>query len=539
MHAMRLAAVLVDLRLVSTRATARRGVAVGALGLTERLLAPATMWALFGSSMGWKLGIGLMLTVVFTARALAQRASSARVEAELIDRTAASILQADVLSPDVLPDEDARTELVQAIYHSAQSVAQTLPNLAADALACVILGAVLVSKEPARLVGLAAGLTLAGAGALMVSRRSVGTAVAKAWGMQRDVYEAFADALEGRLEIVASGLRAAFLGELRRRTFAWGSAGIRVASATALSGRLPMLAIAALVSVALLLQAKTPGTFPIALADVALFASATPAYAGVAQGLHGIARTEHWIGLVARTLRRVRPPTAGGRPAPTPPVSIAFERVSFRYQDAPEAREVLTEVDLHWKGEGALGLAGSNGSGKSTFLRLLLILATPVTGAVVVDGVSLRDLDADAWRANVAFLPQRPYLPPRSSVRRAVRWLAPDVTDDRILHELDRVGLLASLARAAAEPLDVRVDTLSAGERQRVALARALCRDAPLVVLDEPDANLDRTGIVVVAGIVRDLARERMVVFAAHSPELLEAAGRVVRLERGRVVPHA
>jgi ABC-type transport system involved in cytochrome bd biosynthesis fused ATPase/permease subunit len=297
-----------------------------------------------------------------------------------------------------------------------------------------------------------------------------------------------------------------------------------------------MLAIAGLVSVALVVHGTAPGAFSIGLADVALFASATPAYAGVAQGLHGIARTEQWVGLVARVLRRAHPPGVGGRPAPRPPVAIALERVSFRYEDAPNARDALAEVDLLWKGNGALGLAGSNGSGKSTFLRLLLSLATPTSGAVVINGVSLSDIDTDGWRHNVAFLPQRPYLPPRSSVRRAVRWLAPDVTDDRILHELDRVGLLASLGRSGSKPLEVRVDTLSAGERQRVALARALCRDAPLLVLDEPDANLDRSGIAVVAGIVRDLARERMVVFAAHSPELLEAAGRIVHLERGRVV---
>jgi len=533
---MRLTAALGDLRLVSTRATSRRGIAVGALGLSERLLAPATVWALFGSGLASKLGIGLMLSVVFTARTLAQRAWSARAEAELVDRTAASILQADVLSPDVLPGEDARTELVQAIYHTSQSLSQTLPNLVADALACVILAAVLVSKEPARLVGLAAGLTVAGAATLAVSRRSVGRAVARVWEVQRGVYEAFADALEGRLEIVASGLRAAFLGDLKRRTAAWGAAGIRVASATALSGRLPMLAIAGLVSLALLFHGQTHGVLSVRLADVALFASATPAYAGVAQGLHGMARTEQWVSVVARVLRRGWKPSAEGRPPPRLPVGIVFERVSFRYQEALEAGDALTEVDLSWSGHGALAFAGSNGSGKSTLLRLLLSLATPSKGRIVVDGVPLGDVDADGWRSSVAFLPQRPYLPPRSDVRRAVRWLAPNASDLRIIRELDRVGVLPSLGRTGKSPLDVRVDTLSAGERQRVALARVLCRDCGLLVLDEPDANLDRSGIELVAGILRELARERMVVFAAHSPELLEAAGQVVLLERGRVV---
>ena len=95
---------------------------------------------------------------------------------------------------------------------------------------------------------------------------------------------------------------------------------------------------------------------------------------------------------------------------------------------------------------------------------------------------------------------------------------------------------LAVLARKGSAPLDVRVDSLSIGERQRVALARLLCRDASLFLLDEPDANLDRAGIVLVAELIRELAGRGMVAFAAHTPELLEIADRVVVLKDGRVV---
>jgi ABC-type transport system involved in cytochrome bd biosynthesis fused ATPase/permease subunit len=107
--------------------------------------------------------------------------------------------------------------------------------------------------------------------------------------------------------------------------------------------------------------------------------------------------------------------------------------------------------------------------------------------------------------------------------------------DERILAALDRVGLLPVLRRAGDDPLTVRVDSLSVGERQRIALARILCRDAFLFLLDEPDANLDRTGIALVAELLRDLAGRGMVAFAAHTPELLAVAGRVVVLAQGRV----
>jgi ABC-type transport system involved in cytochrome bd biosynthesis fused ATPase/permease subunit len=101
---------------------------------------------------------------------------------------------------------------------------------------------------------------------------------------------------------------------------------------------------------------------------------------------------------------------------------------------------------------------------------------------------------------------------------------------------IDRVGLTEALSRGGARPLEVKIDSLSVGQRQRVALARMLCRDASLFLLDEPEANLDRTGIELVAKIVRDLAKDHMVMVAVHTPELLRLAHQVIVLDAGRVV---
>jgi ABC-type transport system involved in cytochrome bd biosynthesis fused ATPase/permease subunit len=219
------------------------------------------------------------------------------------------------------------------------------------------------------------------------------------------------------------------------------------------------------------------------------------------------------------------------------PGAIAFDRVSFRYDVSPGPTEALHEVSFAWeKRDGILAVAGANGSGKSTCLRLLLALGKPHAGAVRVGGVDVLELDGDAWRSRIAFLPQRPYLPQRSDVRTAVHLLAPGASDARIENALERVGLFSALKRANSEPLDVRVDTLSAGQRQRVALARFLCRDASLLLLDEPDANLDREGIARVGDILRELSRDHMIAFAAHTPELVAIAGRTVTLDAGRVV---
>jgi ABC-type transport system involved in cytochrome bd biosynthesis fused ATPase/permease subunit len=182
-----------------------------------------------------------------------------------------------------------------------------------------------------------------------------------------------------------------------------------------------------------------------------------------------------------------------------------------------------------------LALAGTNGSGKSTCLRVLLGLGAVKAGDLRVDGVALGQLDAVRWRRTIAFLPQRTYLPPRATIRECLSFLDDDVRDEASLQALDRVGMLPNLRRASPDPLEVRAGTLSAGERQRVALARLLCRPAPLVLLDEPDANMDRAGVQLVAELLVELSRERMVLVVAHTPEVLAIADRVITLENGQL----
>jgi ABC-type transport system involved in cytochrome bd biosynthesis fused ATPase/permease subunit len=512
---------------------ARRGAVVGVLALLERLAVPATSLALLERSFAAKAAFVAALGAVFTVRGFAQRAFASRTEADLTQRVIASLLDGDLLRASVLPDEDARTELAQGLYHAGMQLAQELPVLIADLVASLLLGLFIVAAEPGRLVLVTVALTIVAALTLGWSRSRVQRAVNTAWKLQQKVLEHLVDALEGRAELVALGLRDPFLAESNRRTRAWGTGSVRIAAATMLSGRLPLLAIAGLVSIAVAVESRWRGALAVPLADLALFASVSPAFAGVAQGMHAIARGNRWVAVVARVVETARPAPEHGRRRPATPASIAFENVSFRY---PEAEEyALRDLSFSWDGSGILALAGANGSGKSTCLRLILMLARAEAGVVRIGGVDPSEADADGWRVQVAFLPQRPYLPQRSDVRSALRLLAPDASDAKMIAALDRVRVLPALRRVSADPLDVRVDALSVGQRQRLALARILCRDAALFVLDEPDANLDRDGIALVADILRERARTSGVVFVAHTPELLAIADRTVSLSAGQL----
>ena len=523
-------------RALSTPATTRRSWLVAAFTLAERLLTPAAAWIVLGHSLTSTVSIAVALGTIFAVRSFVQRTFAARTEADLFVRVADALLRTDVLRANVLADEDARLELGQAIYHATQTLSRDVPALGADAAASVLLACVVLAVEPARIVAIALALTLVGLAALLVSRRSLQKAIEKAWKAQERVYAGFVDALEGRLEIVASGRRTEFMADMAERGRVWSTESMRAAVASVISGRLPLVAIVAVVAAVVLMAGSAwRASLSVSLVDVAFLASVTPAFAGIAQGAQALARSRRWVEMVARIVAAPRITHSGTRLPPTPLTRMAFERVSFCYEADISAGDVLKDVSFELDST-VVAFAGPNGSGKSTCLRLLLGLAEPRSGRITVEGIPLGEMAMETWRARAAFLPQRPYLPPRSDLRSAIRLLAPDASDAVMLQALDRVGLLVSLRRAGPSPLSLGVDTLSVGQRQRVGLARLLCREAAVYLLDEPDANLDRDGIALVAEIVRELARDRVVVLAAHTPELLSLAGRVVLLVEGRVV---
>jgi thiol reductant ABC exporter CydD subunit len=181
-----------------------------------------------------------------------------------------------------------------------------------------------------------------------------------------------------------------------------------------------------------------------------------------------------------------------------------------------------------------VAIAGPSGCGKSTLLSVLLCLTRPSAGSVHVGGVDLAELDPDIWRTQVSWIPQRPHLFART-VAENVRLSRPDASDRDVRAAIARVGLndaVDRLPQGLATVLGTGGAGLSTGERQRVALARAFLRDAPVLLLDEPTANLDGQTEDAVLAAVRTLMAGRTVIIAAHRPSLLTLADRVISLDR-------
>ncbi|WP_175499166.1 thiol reductant ABC exporter subunit CydC [Cellulomonas marina] len=219
----------------------------------------------------------------------------------------------------------------------------------------------------------------------------------------------------------------------------------------------------------------------------------------------------------------VDPEGPGPRPAGH---DVAPVDVGVTYPGA--SSPALAHLDLVVRAGEKVALVGPSGAGKSTVLALLLRARDPSAGRVLLGGADLRRLPLDEVRAASAWVPQEPQVP-GASLAGNLRMGDPAADDGRLRAVLADVGLAD---RAADLGLDGWVgeagSRLSAGERARLGLARALLRPAPLLLVDEPTAHLDRAAG---AAVVSMLAREpRTVVMVTHDATLLDERWRVVVL---------
>ena len=201
---------------------------------------------------------------------------------------------------------------------------------------------------------------------------------------------------------------------------------------------------------------------------------------------------------------------------------------------------MLDGLDLELRPGETVALVGESGAGKSTVASLLLRLAEPERGRVTVGGVDLAACDTAEWRRQLAWVPQHPTIfrghgrrqhPPRPGAARATR---------RCTRPLRSRARTSSCGRSRCGYETLVGDggrPLSAGERRRIALARAFLRDAPLVVLDEPTADLDPESAALVARALESLRLGRTMLVIAHRQELARRADRVIVLEAGKAAP--
>jgi ABC-type multidrug transport system fused ATPase/permease subunit len=214
---------------------------------------------------------------------------------------------------------------------------------------------------------------------------------------------------------------------------------------------------------------------------------------------------------------------------------IEFDDVTFAYSGDNPA---LCSVSLHIPPGQTVALVGATGAGKSTLAKLVARFYDPDHGRVLVDGYDLRDVTEHSLRSQLGIVPQEGFLF-SGTIRDNIAFGAPDATDEDVREAAAAVGaheFIERLPDGYDTEVGERGGQLSAGQRQLVAFARAAAADPRILILDEATSNVDvRTESQIERGLRRLLAGRTALVIA-HRLSTIRGAGRIVVLDRARIV---
>jgi ATP-binding cassette subfamily C protein CydD len=214
--------------------------------------------------------------------------------------------------------------------------------------------------------------------------------------------------------------------------------------------------------------------------------------------------------------------------------AVVFDDVHYTYDGA---RAALDGVSFSIARGERVALVGHTGAGKSTVVSLLLRFIEPTRGEILCDGVPLRTWSPRAWREQIAWVPQLPYLF-NDTIANNIRLARPEASLDEVVRAA-RLAHADEFIRALPNGYDTLIGErgarLSGGQAQRVALARAFLKDAPILILDEPTAHLDPENEALIQDAIERLLRDKTALIISHRRSTMQRADKVIVLEQGRV----
>jgi ATP-binding cassette, subfamily B, bacterial PglK len=211
---------------------------------------------------------------------------------------------------------------------------------------------------------------------------------------------------------------------------------------------------------------------------------------------------------------------------------IIFKNLSFRY--AKNTPWILKNVNLTFKKGETIGFIGETGSGKSTLLDILMGLLVPTSGELLIDGVSISQLNRDPWQMNISHVPQSIYLSD-STIRANIAFgVDPEQIKEEKVAQVAQQAQIAEVINNLKNKYKAfvgeRGSQLSGGQRQRIGIARALYKDSDVLIFDEATSALDNKTEEKIMQQISQLENNKTIFIIAHKLETLKQCDRIIRI---------
>ena len=214
---------------------------------------------------------------------------------------------------------------------------------------------------------------------------------------------------------------------------------------------------------------------------------------------------------------------------------IKFDKVKFNYKGV---EAIFKDESMTFKSKSNVGLVGFSGSGKSTFVNLIMRLYDVAEGSITIDGQDIKDVTLNSLALSIGTIPQDSSLFHRS-IMDNIRYGKMDASDEEVIDAAKRARadeFIIKLPQKYETLVGERGVKLSGGQRQRIAIARASLKNAPILILDEATSQLDSITESKIGEALNEVMKDKTAIIVAHRLSTLSNMDRILVFDNGEIV---